>query len=782
MKNFLLTVAALATAVVSMAQTMLNTSQTLPRHQKAATTVAKAATESDYDETQANYFRLGESLENQFGDIDTKGHVWGGNPLKITFPADGASGKVVIQNLLDYDDYYAKVRYDITGDYDADARTVTIETPFSNTGIGRAVRISDISYNEDVQQLVLVSCEVSNRADQTGNYPIYINDELVFDVADDGTLTAQTQWLAYGFGQMSQGIFRIYNTTEIHTITEAPQIAARPATVDFPFAMVGMEQKEQVYVANMGRTAANMEYNVTGDELLQFAAKPLIQPVSNNKFIVMCTPAKDGNFNGLIQMRDNETETIVEINVTGSVEPKPDFSEVVKQGDFEFSLPHTVDDYLSFRIIDHDGRRVAKCDMNELGISGVLGKFEVPENQVAVLSYRGINHAEQPNGFYGILDGEFPAFYNDLYDAKRAAVTEDWPVYAITGCKAGQHEIEIDYLRQIDWTKQGAPEQWGCFYDLSLECMPETAHAGFLIDEQSNFGALYRDRYAARSQQTVQILNMGTENLTVTGSKGSENFKAVVDGSAVPQFGKLPVMIQFIGETVGDYDETLTIETNAGEFNVNCKATVSQLPYDYTPIVKQGEFSFDTSDPWPFTVDDATKEASSSNYVLGGEFDGVSYSWLAASFVVPENETGVLSWQGYNSSSDLFTFMGQTVLTDGTMVYIDGNAVAMFGGECEAGSADVDEQYLTLPAGYHTLKFQFQKKNSEPDGECKVSVWNLGLSLTTAGIYDVNNANEVVSTAYYNLKGVRLDAPAKGVNLVRMEKADGTIVVKKVRK
>lgn len=758
---------ALATAMAATTATAgvtLSTSQRLARPDGATTAqTLKAPQRAWFNPQEGNYFRVANSLENQYGDVDTDATLWGGNALKLTLPADCASGEAVIERLFDFgDNYYASTTYDIVGQYDAQAKTLTIPTPFSQDGIKDATRIADIDYHGNTMNAVLVSCEVSNRPDQTGQYPIYLNDNMVFDVADDGTLTAQTEMLVYCFGDTQNGIFRIYRDAELLVAGEKATIVARPATVTFTDAMEGLKQEQKFYVANIGKTSATMEYNITGDEGLQLAATPTIAAMFGQSFVAMLTPVAAGEFNSLIQMRDTETLSMAEVTVKAQVERKPDFNEIVKAGEFEFSMPESsYMTYKSFRITDkYTGTPVAKADVNGTGTTALLAKFTVADGQVGVLSFKTLNHAMQPNGFMGVLDDEFPAFYNDMYD--HSGVTGAWPGYAIAGVAAGDHVLDLEYMLQVDWYAQGYAEQYGYFYDLSLETRPQKANDAMLIDDTAAFGSHYRDRYAAQATASVNVLNLGTEPLQVTGSTGSDNFKVILDANAAVQFTKLPVSIEFTGEAVGDYDETMTIQTTAGDFDVRCTATVQQLPYDYTPIVAEGEFSFDTSDPWPFAVDAAKHEVYSTSYQLESVVGkGTQYSWLEARFIVPEGCTGSLSWDGFNSSNNFFTFMNQTVLTDGTTIFIDGENAGEFAGESECGSADVDEAYLTFVPGYHSVKFQYQRKDTTPGGDNRVTISNLALKLE--GEVGIENLNASKSAAeYYDLMGRRVAQPQHG--------------------
>lgn len=148
------------------------------------------------------------------------------------------------------------------------------------------------------------------------------------------------------------------------------------------------------------------------------------------------------------------------------------------------------------------------------------------------------------------------------------------------------------------------------------------------------------------------------------------------------------------------------------------------------------------------------------------------HCWFEASFVVPEGCTGTLAWDGINSSEDFFRFLNIVMLRDGTTIYIDGNKVGEFAGECECGSADVDEEYLTFRPGRHSVKFDYQKAEVTPKADDRVTISNLSLTLDGGtGVESVESASS--KTVYYDLQGRRVDTPSHGIYVrVRDGKAD----------
>lgn len=183
-----------------------------------------------YADWDGNYFRVGSTTRDANGKVNPHTHNYEGNPMRIEFPEDGASGDVTIQNIYDFAASYSVVKdYDVVGYYNADKKTVIIQTPFSTQGIGGSTRIGDFIVDNCTYKACIVGCEIGENKDLDGNYPLYLYSGVEFDVADDGTLTAKSPWLIYVFSGDGNGVWKVFNETEFLTspMNEA-KIVARP--------------------------------------------------------------------------------------------------------------------------------------------------------------------------------------------------------------------------------------------------------------------------------------------------------------------------------------------------------------------------------------------------------------------------------------------------------------------------------------------------------------------------------------------------------------------------
>ena len=150
-------------------------------------------------------------------------------------------------------------------------------------------------------------------------------------------------------------------------------------------------------------------------------------------------------------------------------------------------------------------------------------------------------------------------------------------------------------------------------------------------------------------------------------------------------------------------------------------------------------------------------------------------SFLDASFEVPKNKIGVLSWTGLNSSLEFFTFMDDRILTTGTRVTLDGSKSLDFAGpDVDASSTQFAPEDLKFGPGRHTVRFFYLKKDLKPKYDDRIEISNLSVTYTD-GVKGVEKINgEVVRTEYYTLNGQRLAQPQQGLYLVKTIFADGT--------
>lgn len=744
------------------------------RMQKAVpTTMVESA-----DSNDATTYFVVSSAYDIYGTFHPEAETrnYSGYTLQIDMPADGASGDVTITGIYDFGQYEDVTLTPITGKYDALTKTITIPTPFDSKFSNKCVKAGTYTRGGNIFTGVLAACSIGNQPDMSGQYPINVLDELVFDVAADGTLSPRTYWLIYSFGGQQNGIENIFNATIGKPITEQASILAVPSAVKFPDESVyaGTKATEPLYIVNTGRQIAKCDYAINGTGL-QLAARTDVNELSFNTFYVYLTAEKEGEYNGNITIRHNGQS--ISIPVTANVMKANDYSSIVKNGSFTFSLPQSQSEtYEPWKITDTiTGKPVALATCNVNQLCGLNVEMDVPSGKIGLFSWKGITHTMMPNGFKVIID-ESDIVYNNMYLWEGYNAPHPADGYVVV--PEGKHTLTFEYAHLMDWYSMGfadAPQR-AYIWDLDLQTFDKKDEFGVLMDQTVDFGTWYLDRFIGGATAEAAILNLGEKALEVTGGENSESFEVVGIGRQVDSMASLMALIAFNGDKLGDYDETVTVKTNGGDFKVRCVAKAEKIINDYQYLVSEGELSFGTSISHPFTADKQNGIAFSSTAKLESLNDPDPDSWLSASFIVPDGMQGSLSWNATNSSNTYLNWLDEEVFTDGTQIFIDGEQIGEFAGICEASSADIDEAYLTLPAGKHCIKFNYVRKSSSSEGNDDRMVINrIGLKLDEAAVESVNEDKTLVSETYYTLDGRRTANPANGIFIKRSIFSDGSV-------
>lgn len=735
------------------------------------------------DEEAATNYLIVSSTYDFFGVFSPDGHNYSGYPIKIEMPDNGESGEVIITGIYDFGKYDEVTLEPIKGIYDSEAATVTIPTPFDSKFKNKCVKAGTYERGEEIFTGVLAACKIGDTPDMTGQYPINILDELVFDIAQDGTLTPRSSWLIYSFGGPQNGIENIFNYTVGKVIADEATLIAVPEEIIFPEDKVyaGTKATQGLNIVNIGRKLVECDYDIRGGGL-SLGARMAVDGLSFNAFEVYLTAENEGDFNGSISVIYNGNS--LRVPVKADVQKAIDFNSIVKNGLFSFSLPESDGvQYNPWVITDEiTGWPVALAALEEDGTCGLNIDMEVPEGEIGVFSWKGIANTQMPNGFMVVLD-ETEILYSNLYLWE--AYTAPHPADGYVIVPEGAHTIRFEYIQMMDWYKMGLADtpQSAYVWDLALQTYPQVEEFGVLADATVDFGTWYVDKFVDGAYREASILNLGTKKLRVIGGENSSSFEVAGIGREVNSLETLMALISFHGEAEGDYDETVTIKTNGGDFKVRCLAKAEKIINDYSFLVSEGSLSFGTSVNHPFDVDTAKGIAYSSTAKLENYNDPDPDSWLSVSFVIPEGQTGTLSWEALNSSNDYFQFGGAETFTDGTQIIIDGDQVAEFVGICNASSLDIDDYYLTFEPGRHFVKFNYVRKSTSSNGnDDRFVLSSIGLEISQSGVEDISADKFVISEMYYTLDGYRVLEPVKGVFIKKSILSDGDVITSKIIK
>lgn len=706
------------------------------------------------------------------------------NSFQTSLTFDGT--KVAMEGFVDTGDLKLSSIKAVEGTYDAAAKTITFNTPgySEDRAVSDYTQYGEVTYYGEGCSVVLFAGDFSTTSGTDGQYGLETTDQLVFDVSDDlTTLTPRTGfglWVFSNFSGTPVGCINFYQkgTISIEKMTEEPKLAFLPSSIHLegPNVTVGSTIKQPVKIVNKGLTATNYSCDVEG-EGMEFAAYRDIDAATVQEVYVRLIPTQAGDFAGTVQAKASTGGSLATLNVTAKVGEAPDFSQIVKEGDITFNIgndfPFVITDTITgypVAVSTNKGRNTS---------SSLYANINIPDGKIGVVSWKGIKQGSYGNGISIQKDGEY--IFDDAYTHGMDGLDFVDKLDNMVALQPGTHVLQFQNFTNNDWDGTGDVRYRAYIYDLALRIYDQQAHQAVLKTETLDFGDHYLDRLSVRDTLTATVLNIGTEPLSLTSIDGYGAFSGVMNDSSAVFGEELPVQIAYESSELGTQDNSVMVYTNGGFYTVACKASNSTIPVDYHPIVSSGDFSFNTSVGYPFSVEGNKAFNSTATMTNDGNLD--LNSFLEASFEVPEGKVGVLGWTAHNSSTDWLIFMKDTVMTTGTRITIDGEKKMEFAGEdADASSSNYKPEDLEFGQGRHTLRFFYIKKDSQPSYDDRLEISNLSVTFTD-DVKGVAKANgEAVRTEYYTVGGQRIAQPQPGINLVKTIYADGTSRTVKVLK
>lgn len=646
----------------------------------------------------------------------------------------------------------------IHGTYDADAKTVTIQTkPFSSSDIEGITELGTINMWGSEAHVALVTGNFSAEPDEWGQYALVQQEQLVFDVNDDLTsLTSRTgfggySYMVYTSGATGYGFTRHMASCEMSQIIDTPELILGPETlvIEGLNVVAGSQITRQIKLFNKGRNATNVTCTSTSDEI--FADYDSHMDGLSGQYVTLTfSPSAEGDFSAELTFTADNGSTVT-CTVLATVAPAPDFSAVVTKGNIDFAIDGDFPFYITS---DLTGFPVAVDGVTDTdGSSELYAYVTVPEGETGVFSWKGQCTAAYSMGGLITVDGN--VILDNKYSYMQTWEKEDISNTVVLG--SGRHTILFAYENNATWRLEYAPFPMNLYvYDLSFQTVANTENAAIQKDDSKDYGRHYLSTLAVKDIQTVRLLNLGTAPLSVTDIQGDGAFSGVLDG-AVAEYGEdLEVPILFTANEVGSYQGNVVVNTTAGSFTIKCEATAEAIPVDYSPIVTEGNIGFNTSFEYPFLVEGNTaKSSTAGNETLPCD------SWIELLFDVPANQTGVISWTGLTSSVGIWDFMGQSIYTDYTQVTFDNveNEQKFAGANINTDSSNFDESELTFTEGRHVIRFNYHKVDSYPEGDDCFYLSDVKLVLS-GGEDGINSIAQDQSSVIYDLSGRRLNGMA----------------------
>ena len=712
----------------------------------------------------------------------------------VTINYDGTN--VSIKGLVPLNAFYSGwgfTEYAVQGTYDAAKGTITISSPRFNSNKPELKNYTCLYSGTafgSKRDILLVAGDYEDKQNVDGTYTKVSKDKLVFSIDEaKHTLTSKSGFGAVVYGESSQSIiedkFDFYKSATMSEISDDAQLEANPSEIKFTgdnvklgsilkanFVLSNPAKKSNSYTVTTEGSALSLErYDVENYQTMTEDGK--IKASSNNYYIVTFTPKEEGAYNGkIIFTAEDGTKTIVPV-VADHVSKGKDLSSITKEGDLLFS-DGTGSNVTPFELTnDITGFPVvASTCKGDFSSSELNVSFTVPEGQQGVFSWKGVSTCELPCAIFIYQNDE--KIYDDMYKISGEAYDDD-----ITNAillKSGDYTFKFKYSKQMDWNTATDSRDVltqkplrAYLYDFSLKTGSQMPFGATQVQDAIDLGNLYVDKFAATATDTVKILNTGMFDINVDNVTNSEHFSVIKPEEGVITGDYLKVPIKFSSSDLYDYEEDVTFTVTGGKtFTVHCKASTEELPTDYTPIVTEGTFSFDTSHRFPFEVTGSSAKSSVEEYE-GTEYNRIS--WLDASFEVPAGKKGIVSWEGHNSSDTWLIAPDRSqVFTDGTSIYIDGKLIKQFNGtDTDASSTQFDENDLTFAPGLHTIRFNYESSQYPGVGSNRFKLSDLALTLEddATGVAHVNAAIKAGTAEIFSTNGMRLSKLQKGINIVK---------------
>lgn len=693
------------------------------------------------------YWQTATSIYNSEGQTDLENGVT--REFGTYIEIEGETAKIHGLVDINYSNYFEiDEEYVVEGVYNERYGTITItNTDYdSSRPLSDYVKLADIYSPDDDMSYTIVL--IAGNADDNGN--VATQDKLVFNVSDDlTTITPKSGYGAYAFTTNGQGkaFLDYYKTSTLVKAKDAPVLKTNISDISFSgqFVAAGMPVKEQFSLMNTGGSTGTYTVTTSSPWLKVTPAEGNIEGCSTQFLTVTFMPEEAGMFSGSITVEGSGQK--VELPVGVEVREKPDYTKIVQAGsdpvEFEMSPVYP------FVISEVNGITVAESTNNGAGNnteSWFKCIVDVPEGKSAVFSWQAMQEAQQPNGLFVLLDGEWAKY--EMYRPN----TEPYDMSGAIALTQGKHEIVFDNKISLDWSIYDVFQR-SYVWDLNYKLIDAKDDNAVLVKDNADFGETYFDKLSVEMQSEVTVLNVGKNPLKILSISSDGNFGGSVPEMTAPAGGEIVVPLTWKASAVGKDTGIVTIHTSGGDLDVNCTGQATALPFDYSFIVKEGNFSFNTGIDWPFKPND--KGTYVYNSTSKADINGITFCWLEASFEVPEGKVGHVSWDAINDSEDIFVFMGIPSLISGTLFTIDGLNEEMVGGigaNCASSElySDID---LTFRPGRHTVKFNYRKAgNREEDifGADCLKLFEIALKLTDSengegelSIRNAQYANEV---------------------------------------
>ncbi|MDE6669855.1 MAG: choice-of-anchor J domain-containing protein [Muribaculaceae bacterium] len=658
----------------------------------------------------SEYLMLAKSMFNDEGaNIYPSGGQTISYPVYLDF--DDAAGKVTISHL--FRNFLEEEELPAVMDWDASAGRISVPTPPEFYSPDECVRLGE----EDDMIISL----------QAG-YPFGIGywealPEMIMNVSSDNNVIVPESGFAM-IGNIYDDLFECYYNyayyeaifdARLYRRVEGVAIYADRESIDFGETFVNTSATRMFRVVNAGSEEADFVVSSTQPAFRPNVTSGFIAPGEYVDIEVTFSPETTGEINGNLIV-DTE-ESSASITLSGISRESLDYSAIVSAG-YEYMHFATGNEYPFVIDTELTGYPVAvSTNAGEGRTSSWLEvTIDVPEGHKGMLDWKGFFNPRWSvyDSFIVTDNGQtvYETPSDDQYVMEMGSVISMLP---------GNHIIRFSYDKGSMVTPIDVElgEDYAYISDLNLTMPEYLEHAAVLSSDVYDFGKIYLpegEQGMVTRDNVLTLRNTGYGLLTITDIVSDDNFQGIVSATKVQPEQDAMISLGVYCSQYGPVNGKVTIMTDAGDFTIECTATVEPMP-DYTKIVKQGDFTFEIGG-YPFVVIDnrAVNDPELPN-------DGNErISEFTAHFNIPTGKVGLLTWTGNADCGD----------GDMGMIMVDADAYGMvrYEGTCDAGNYTLRPYQCWLEEGAHLISFGYlQSGSSQWTGENTFSIGDLSLEI-----------------------------------------------------
>lgn len=630
-----------------------------------------------------------------------------------------------------------------------------------------------------------------------------------------GEHSVRFQYDSYRYSGVDDNKLYVYDLTLENTPAKADDAELKTKSVDFgSFITDGNNQVAEGTVELVNRGINPLKVTAVSSDNKAFSAtKP------NSSAAIMKTlsvpvlfSAKDAaEYKGKLTIET--TAGTFEVPVEAIVREMPDFSQIVSEGKDVITFttdptnPFIVEDGVAYNASANKPDYKANTAWFE-------ADFEIPAGKVGYLSWEGHSYgtADETNNYFGdysIFEIRHPQnsattqIWGDG-DAGSDAVfhDEDWKRFLT--CIPGKHAVKFQFYQIGD--SVGSEKDRLEISDIKLHIVDYPEYGAELQTPSVKFDSVYvgPQRYATAK---VVLLNTGSKNLGVKDVKCEAPFYAILPKDSASFGNKLEVELWFYPGEEGEFTGQATIQTNAGDFTVDCSgATKSSKGILLNGDVEDQGYLWGTYDA------DQDGEGWNLGYNLfggyypewchGGQdcFGSASYSWyngdiqpdnwlFSPSVTIPSGGA-TLRWfaASHNTKKpkehysvyieEADKFSDASKLNDLTPVFSEtlDTIAARVWQEHTIDLKDYAGKTVCVAFRHHDCKGQYVLKIDDIlifDGQYTDGIQKVPAVSDETG-------KTVVRQEIYDMTGRQTSTLSRGINLIRKHYADGTVQTFKI--